>query len=69
MNLQIQGLSPQQCAIADQLWTATSADAITALMLVFGRAQVKVVMEMMTLAALDQIEPDLEAVANYLRKF
>ena len=65
----IQGLSPTQHAIADKLWTAESADAITALMLVFGRAQVKVVMEMMTLAALDQIEPDLDAIANYLRKF
>ena len=65
----IQGLSPTQYAIADKLWTEESADAITALMLVFGREQVKVVQEMMTLAALDQIEPDLEAIANYLRKF
>ena len=65
----IQGLSPTQYAIADKLWTAESADAITALMLVFGKAQVKVVQEMMTLAALDQIEPDLSDVANYLRKF
>ena len=65
----IQGLSPTQYAIADKLWTAESVDAITALMLVFGREQVKVVQEMMTLAALDQIEPDLDDVANYLRKF
>jgi len=65
----IQGLSPTQYAIADKLWTAESPDAITALMLVFGKAEVKVVQEMMTLAALDQIEPDLEAIANYLRKF
>lgn len=65
----INGLSPTQCAIADKLWTAESPDAITALMLVFGKEEVKVVMEMMTLAALDQIEPDLDDVANYLRKF
>ena len=65
----IHGLTPAQLAIADKLWTAESSDAITALMLVFGKAEVKVVMELMTLAALDQIEPDLSDVANYLRKF
>lgn len=67
--ISIEGLTPTQHAIADRLWTAESADAITALMLVFGKEQVNIVMEMMTLAALDQIEPDLEEVANYLRKF
>ena len=65
----IHGLTPTQHAIADKLWTAESPDAITALMLIFGKEEVKVVMEMMTLAALDQIEPDLDDVANYLRKF
>lgn len=67
--ISIEGLTPTQCTIADALWTAESADAITALMLVFGKEQVNIVMEMMTLAALDTIEPDLEEVANYLRKF
>jgi hypothetical protein len=38
-------------------------------MLVFGKEQVNIVMELMTLAALDTIEPDLDAVADYLRKF
>ncbi len=52
----IDNVTPQQKVILDALWTAESSDTITALMLVFGQAEVQAMQNMLVAAAFDQVE-------------
>jgi hypothetical protein len=64
----IDNVTPQQKVILDALWTADSPDTITALMLVFGKAEVQAMQNMLIAAAFDSITDTTEA-NDYLRKF
>lgn len=66
--ISIDNITAQQKVILDALWTAESPDTITALMLVFGKAEVQAMQSMLLAAALDQVESTNEA-NDYLRKF
>lgn len=52
----IDNVTAQQKVILDALWTAESSDTITALMLVFGQAEVQAMQNMLVAAAFDQVE-------------
>ena len=57
----IDNVTPQQKVILDALWTAESSDTITALMLVFGKAEVQAMQSMLIAAAFDRITDTTEA--------
>lgn len=57
----IDNVTPQQKVILDALWTAESPDTITALMLVFGKAEVQAMQNMLIAAAFDSVTDTTEA--------
>lgn len=69
MSITINGLTKEQVIIAEALWNAETPDAIVALMLVHGKEKVNVMKELITAAVIDQTEPDLSQVKDYLSKF
>jgi len=66
--ISIDNVTAQQKVILDALWTAESPDTITALMLVFGKAEVQAMQSMLVAAAFDSVTDTTEA-NDYLRKF
>ena len=59
--ISIDNVTPQQKVILDALWTAESPDTITALMLVFGKAEVQAMQSMLVAAAFDSVTDTTEA--------
>jgi len=59
--ISIDNITAQQKVILDALWTAESPDTITALMLVFGKAEVQAMQSMLVAAAFDTITDTTEA--------
>jgi len=57
----IDNVTAQQKVILDALWTAESSDTITALMLVFGQAEVQAMQSMLIAAAFDSVTDTTEA--------
>jgi hypothetical protein len=68
-DLVLEGLSKKQRDIADLLWNAESPDMVTALMLVYGKKEVQIVMDMMLAATLDNIDVDVSDARAYLSTF
>ena len=66
--IQIEGLSPKQHIIADQLWECETEREVQMLFEVFPVSEVILVKEMMLAAALDQITDTSDAAA-YLKGF
>ena len=65
----LEGLNNKQRSIADALWEARSPDVVTALMLVYGKTEVKIIMDMMLAASLDNIDVDVSDARAYLSTF
>jgi hypothetical protein len=65
----LEGLNNKQRTIANVLWEAQSSDIITALMLIYGKAEVKTIMDMMLAATLDNLDVDVSDAKAYLSKF
>jgi len=68
-ELVLEGLNNKQRSIADALWEARSPDVVTALMLVYGKTEVKIIMDMMLAASLDNIDVDVSDARAYLSTF
>ena len=66
--ISIDNVTPHQKVILDALWTAESPDTITALMLVFGKAEVQAMQSMLIAAAFDQVE-NTELANSVLQQF
>lgn len=70
-DIQIEGLSPAQCEIADILWKFDTLDQIDSWIAKIptrrGRIEARIVQNMMVAAVLDQQDPDLEEANHYLQ--
>ena len=71
-DIQIEGLSPTQCEIADILWKFDTVDQIDQWIQKIptrrGRIEARIVQNMMVAAVLDQRDPDLEEANHYLQQ-